>query len=338
MGWWTAWWVFISSLVLVLWAGRSLAKTLAAASGGSWGLPPRSSRASVATAVSVSAIIFAGLIAVSIFRQVRDEGGFVVGAWSISASIGMYAIAMFAVMLTLPRPVSDPGALLPGALVFGVVNAAVQAFMQLYIPGRIERDQDRLGELAVTVAVLGNFFIIGRLITACLSLNSVTYRRWGSLSALVFRLPGFASAARRSHSLRSFFSLELVEREGRKPTVVSAARLDPMLGGVDDDSRGDGDQREVEHDLQHDGDAAHLAGGDDVAEADGRQRDDGEVHGVDLGVEAVELPLPAVEREVDGAEADDGEHEHQHDPFGSDHGRTLGPLDGTQALDREGDH
>jgi hypothetical protein len=78
------------------------------------------------------------------------------------------------------------------------------------LPNRIARTEDTFGDLAVTVATLGNFFFIGRLMASSYVFTAVVYERWGSLSQLVFALPGLRAVAARSPKLRTYFSLDPV--------------------------------------------------------------------------------------------------------------------------------
>jgi uncharacterized BrkB/YihY/UPF0761 family membrane protein len=194
-------------LVLTLWAGRSLTRVLATCAGASWQMTARESRVPPITVVALSGILFASILASSVFARIRDIGGVTV---TLTAWVGVAAasaLAWFLVMLTLPRRVNDPGALLPGALVTGVCFAALQAVMYHYLPGRVARTTDTYGDLAHTIAVLGNFFFIGRLMSASFVLSAVVYERHGSLSGAIFELPGVRRLPARYPWLVSFFDL-----------------------------------------------------------------------------------------------------------------------------------
>lgn len=128
----------------------------------------------------------------------------------------MAALVWFLVMATLPRGVRDPGALLPGALFMGVAFAALQTVMPVYLPGKVARTSDTFGILAVTVAVLGNFFFVGRIMAS--SVCAVTYERYGSLSQVVFGLPGLRRLPRRHRWLARYFDLDFADRVRSEPT------------------------------------------------------------------------------------------------------------------------
>ena len=285
VNWATSLWIFLTGSVLTLWAGRSLVKTLAASSGACWGLTARQSKPTVLAMLAATGVMLAAVAAASIFTDLRNAAGLGVAVASWGATIALFTVVWFLVLLTLPRAVGDPGALLPGSLVFGVFNAALQWFIQLYLPNRIERSVDRLGSLAITVATLGTFFFIGRLMTASIVITAVTYRRIGSVTALVFALPGLSALARRSARLRDYFGLTLEDRPGKHPRVVSAPLPDPVLEGADEHLGGDADDEHVDDHLAQDRAASLLPDGHDVAEADRGERGDREVDRIEPRVE-----------------------------------------------------
>jgi uncharacterized BrkB/YihY/UPF0761 family membrane protein len=209
LSWWSSLWFFLSGLVLTLMAGRSLAKVLAACAVGAWQMSVRESRVKVMAVVALTGVLFADVAAGLLFTRVRDDAGLPAATVTWLAVMASTSLAWFLVMLALPRKVNDPGALLPGAAVTGVCYTALQWFMQFYLPNRIARTTDTLGELAVTVATLGNFFFIGRIMVSSMVTTAVVYERWGSVSQLVFGLPGVRRIARRSARLRAFFSLDV---------------------------------------------------------------------------------------------------------------------------------
>ncbi len=154
-------------------------------------------------------VFFASIVASSMFARLREAGGFAAGLVAWSAVLGCFALAMFLTMLTLPRGTTDPGAVLPGALVFGVGYTLLQWFMQFYLPNKIARTSDTLGNLATTVATLGNFFFIGRLMSMAFVFNAVLYERFGSVSEVLFGLPLVRRAPRRFPKLAEYFALDV---------------------------------------------------------------------------------------------------------------------------------
>ena len=208
LSWQRSLWIFLSGLVLTLMAGRSLAKVLAACAAGAWQMKAREASVKVIAILALTGVLLADVASSILFHRLLNSGGVPVAFVSWMAVLTTTFLAWFVVMLTLPRRVSDPGALLPGVASMAVGYTVLQWFMQFYLPNRIERTTDTFGELAVTVATLGNFFFIGRIMASSFVTTAVVYERWGSLSGLVFELPGLRRMAAKSPKLRAFFSLD----------------------------------------------------------------------------------------------------------------------------------
>ena len=65
-----------------LWAGRSLAKVLAACSAAAWRLPASQAKVTVVAALALSGIVFVEVVASTIVASIRDLGG--APAWALS--------------------------------------------------------------------------------------------------------------------------------------------------------------------------------------------------------------------------------------------------------------
>jgi uncharacterized BrkB/YihY/UPF0761 family membrane protein len=203
----TRWLATVAGLVGMVWAGRSLSKVLVASSCLTWEMPV-STKASVRVIGSVVALMGAVVIVSSAVNRVRREFGLAVAGVSFVAALAVYAVAWMAMSLQLPRRTHDPGAVLPGALVVGLVLAGMQAISQLYLADQIGRASALYGALAVTTVSLGWFFFLGRAIVFGMSLDAVVYERFGSISTFVFGLPLVRILPRRSAWIRRFFDLE----------------------------------------------------------------------------------------------------------------------------------
>jgi membrane protein len=189
------------------WAGRTLAKVLAAASRRAWRLAdrPRSSLRIVGAIAGLVGVL--GLLA-TLVNRVRSAAGLTVATTALLGAAALFAVAWFLVLLLLPHGDADPSALLPGAVLVGVSLALLQWFVQLYLPGRISRASELYGAIGVTVATLGWFFIVGRLFVASLVLNATLWERFGSLSEFVFGLPGLRRVPKRWPVVARFFGLD----------------------------------------------------------------------------------------------------------------------------------
>lgn len=220
MPWSQAWWIFLSGTVLTLTAGYSLTKVLAAASGRAWQMTVRETKVPPLAIAALTGVLFAEIATAAIFQGLRDVPGVPAALTAWIAAMASAMLTWFLVMLVLPRKVRDPGALLPGAAAMGVSYSILQWFMQLYLPNKVARTSDTFGDLALTVATLGNFFFIGRLMASSFVISAVVYERWGSLSQLLFELPGLRRLARRSPKLRRYFNLDVADLGSLDDLVV----------------------------------------------------------------------------------------------------------------------
>jgi len=204
---WHALLIAMSGAVLTLWAGRSLTRVLATCSAAAWQLPARSAKVGARGIGAMTAMVLTLMLATVTFSAIRERGGVAISfaVWLTVAATFM--VGWFIVQLVLPRGSIDPGSVLPGAALVGVGFAVLQWFMQIYLPGKIERTTDTLGSLASTVATLGYFFFIGRLMSASFVTNAVVFQRWGSITRVVFGLPGLRWIVARSPRLQTFFDV-----------------------------------------------------------------------------------------------------------------------------------
>lgn len=206
--------LLLSGIALTLMAGYSLTKVLVASTASSWRMPDNEVKTRVITVAALTGILFSSVAASAVLGVLRDHAGFV-GASAVWLSImAIAAAAWFVVSVTLPRGVTDPGSVLPGALLFGVANTVLQAVMHVYLPGKISRTTDTFGGMAATVAILGNYFFVGRIMTSSFLLNAVTYEQFGSISQLFFGLPGLRRLPRRYDRLANYFSLDVEQPAG----------------------------------------------------------------------------------------------------------------------------
>lgn len=201
-------WVFVSMSVLALWSGRSLARVLATCSASSWQLPARQAKVAVRGVAAVSGLFVAMLLASMLIGRLREVGGIPVtaGSWLLVAVI--MGAGWFLVTMILPRRSTDPGALLPGAIVVAVAFAGLSWFMHIYLPDKIERMSATYGSLATSVATLGYFFAIGRLMTAAFAVNAVVFERFGSISHPLFAVPGLRRIPQRWPVVARYFDLD----------------------------------------------------------------------------------------------------------------------------------
>ena len=204
---WHALGITVSGIVLTLWAGRSLARVLATCSAAAWQMHATKAKVRVRGVAALTGLLFALMISTFTFARMREIGGPAVAVAAWAAVGATVLLGWFIVQIVLPRGTTDPGAVLPGAALMGLGFAILQWFMQIYLPAKIARTTDTMGSLAATVATLGYFFFIGRLMSASFVVNAVVFQRWGSISRVVFALPGLRKLPERSPKLERFFDL-----------------------------------------------------------------------------------------------------------------------------------
>jgi uncharacterized BrkB/YihY/UPF0761 family membrane protein len=202
----TRWIATLAGLLGMVWAGRSLSKVMVSASCLSWRLPV-TTKASLRVIASVVGLIAGIAVVATLVNHIRLDYGLGAASVSFLAVVAIYGVAWMAMSLVLPRATRDPGALLPGAVVVGVVLAAMQAVSQLYLPDKLGRASALYGAMATTIVTLGWFFFLGRAMVFGMSLDAVVYERFGSISQLVFGLPIVRVLPRRSRWIREFFDL-----------------------------------------------------------------------------------------------------------------------------------
>ena len=118
-------------------AGRTLSKVTVAASCLAWRLPVRT-KASYRFVGAMIGMLFGIAVVTVIINYIRHHLGIGVAGLSFLAGLAIYALAWLVLSALLPRPSSDPGALLPGAVIVATTIAGMQAISQLYLPGRFE--------------------------------------------------------------------------------------------------------------------------------------------------------------------------------------------------------
>jgi hypothetical protein len=200
-------WLLLVTAWLTVWAGRTLTKVLAACSAGAWGMAGRQGRATLRMAAAVTTLVFLLVVTAAVINRLEKTQGIAVMTTSWVVAGVVYAVAWFLVSASLPRRTTDPGALLPGAALVGASLALMQWFLQFYLPGRVDRSTELAGSIGTSVAVLGIMFLVGRLLAMSLILDAVVYDRLGSISELVFALPGLRRLPRRFPWFARYFDL-----------------------------------------------------------------------------------------------------------------------------------
>ncbi len=226
----TTYGLVLAGIWLTIWAGRSLTKVLAACSAGAWRLGGRQGRATLRMAGSVTTMTLLLLITAALLNRVKDNQGIAVITTSWLLAVVIYAVGWFLVTATLPRRTSDPGALLPGAVFVGGSLAALQWFMQYYLPSKLATTTALAGSVGASVAALGYMFLIGRVMASSLILDAVVFDRLGSISEVVFALPVLNRIPRRFPWVARYFDLDRDEPTGDSDADDPVAADDPAPG------------------------------------------------------------------------------------------------------------
>jgi membrane protein len=223
----TTWGLLLAAVWLTVWAGRSLTKVLAACSAGAWRMGGREGRATLRMAGSVTTMTFLLLITAGVMNRIKDSQGIAVitTSWVLAAVV--YSVGWFLVTASLPRRTSDPGALLPGAVVVGAAISALQWFMQYYLPDKLAHTTALAGTVGASVAALGYMFLIGRVMASSLILDAVVFDRLGSVSEVVFALPVLRRIPRRFPGVARYFDLDREGIDGADPTHDTAGPTPP---------------------------------------------------------------------------------------------------------------
>jgi uncharacterized BrkB/YihY/UPF0761 family membrane protein len=203
----TRWIAVILGLIGMVTTGRTLSKVLAAASCLAWGLPVRAKASMRATGATLGLIVGVGLMSL-IVNRIRQEFGLGAAGVSFVAAFGVYLVAWLLLTTFLPRVTSDPGVLVPGAALVALTLAALQAFSQLYLPGRFDRASELYGGIGTVIVTLGWFFIVARVIVLSMVVDAALYERFGSITTFVFGLPVLRALPRRWPWFRRYFGLD----------------------------------------------------------------------------------------------------------------------------------
>jgi uncharacterized BrkB/YihY/UPF0761 family membrane protein len=203
----TRWVALLLALFGIVTTGRTLSKVMVASSSLAWRLPPTTKASVKVVGGLIGLIAGIGLLAALVTRVRAEFGVALTGVSFIAVFVG-YVLGWMAVSVLLPRASSDPGVLLPGAVLVGATLTGMQVVSQVYLPDKIGRASEFSGAIGTTIVTLGWFFIAGRAIVVAMCLDAVIHERFGTISRLVFAMPVLRLLARRSAWIRRFFGLE----------------------------------------------------------------------------------------------------------------------------------
>lgn len=203
-------WVAVGvGLFGVITTGWSLTRALVLSSALSWRLSGRQRMPARAIGVVVGLIVGLALAA-AITNRIRQTSGIAVASMSVLAVLAVYIVLWSMLYQSLPRATTDPGAALPGAAIIGLTMSVLQSVTQFYLPNQIDSASSLYGSLGVLIAFLGWFFLLGRAIAFSFAVNAVVYEQVGSVSVLLFRLPGVRQIPRRVPAVARYFVVDYI--------------------------------------------------------------------------------------------------------------------------------
>ncbi|MFN8018894.1 MAG: hypothetical protein U0P45_12320 [Acidimicrobiales bacterium] len=219
--------LFVSSAAFTIWAGRGLTLVLSACSAGAWQLDARNAKATVRVIGRITAVGCLIVFSAGLLGHLRQGGGVALATGSVAMSAGVLGVGWFVMTWALPKATRDPGAMLPGALVFAGLMTCIQLFMHVYLPMAIDNASETMGSIGLTVASLGYLFAVGRVMAGCIVLNAVLWEKVGSISIFVFSLPLVRRLPARFPWIARFFDLDRDEL-GRSDDQAAAAEDAPV--------------------------------------------------------------------------------------------------------------
>jgi membrane protein len=224
----TRWIALFTGVFGAMWAGRTLARVLAAASRRAWGLSSRQVRVSyVRLTGSVAGMIAAvGALAI-IVNRVRESTGPVGGSATTLTAIAVYSVAWLIVSLALPRGRSDRSVLLPGALFAGASLAVLQWVLQFEVQGKLSRASEVYGTIGTAVVTLGWFFFVGRIFVFSFAIDAVVWERFGSITTWLLSWKRLRRTVERHPRLERFLTAGSDEAD-EIATPLGEARPPPL--------------------------------------------------------------------------------------------------------------
>ena len=166
-----------SALVITLWTTRSLLRVLFIVHELMWRLPVLAPHVSFRRigAVVGGIMTFSIVVAVLHRYQVGSVLGFVF--YVLAALFVPFAI-WTGLSMTMPRPSdADLWSVVPGAIVVAVGACGLQLATVYWLSWEIERKSTAYGSLGVALAMLAWAYLLGRLLTASIALNSALWHR-----------------------------------------------------------------------------------------------------------------------------------------------------------------
>jgi uncharacterized BrkB/YihY/UPF0761 family membrane protein len=222
----------LTGLILMVSAGRTLAKALVASSSLVW-LTGGKVTAKVKVVAIIIGLMTSLMLMMLVTNKIRAELGLAAAGLSFGLNFVVYAAGFVVLMSALPRRTQDPGALVPGAVFASLVLLGMQAFSQLYLPGRFDNASELYGGIGVTVVTLGWLFFVGRTLAFSFAMNAALFDRFGSLSQALFAIPVLRTLPPRSAFVRRYFGLDEQGRSVESSEPAASALDEQLMTGIE---------------------------------------------------------------------------------------------------------
>ncbi len=173
--WNRVWAICVSGFAMFL-AARALVKVLRITHGLVWRVPvPKLSSSNAAAALAIGLVSTQLLVGGGI-AWIRQQS-LLLGILSLLLSMGLvFGLYLFTSRL-LPHAECPWWALAPGAALVAVGTTGLQAATVFYFAGSIERKSDTYGAIGTSLALLLWAYILGRIVSAAISLNAAFWYR-----------------------------------------------------------------------------------------------------------------------------------------------------------------
>jgi uncharacterized BrkB/YihY/UPF0761 family membrane protein len=170
-----SWWVaVVIGAAGVIWAGRSLLRTVNTVNAHAWDVPRPVRRARRRLAGAV--LFTVGLLAIVALASAVAHIGTTFGAGVVLAAVlegaGIAAIWL-GISMTLPDGRRQWTDLLPGSVLVGISIAVLHAASRVYLPSKVEHASHLYGALGVAAAILAWLLLIGDVLVVGTLTNSV---------------------------------------------------------------------------------------------------------------------------------------------------------------------
>jgi uncharacterized BrkB/YihY/UPF0761 family membrane protein len=168
------WWAFLFGLVLLVWATRTLIRTVRIVNAHIWQVPaPRqpTRKRLIDAGIFLGAWLLIAIMAGAVSHLDDLVDGGVILAIVIQAS-AITAIWV-GVSMTLPDARRSWTDLVPGSALFAISVSVMNAISRIYLPRKIQHSSNLYGSLGIAGVILAWLFIIGEVVVGSCLVNSV---------------------------------------------------------------------------------------------------------------------------------------------------------------------